>query len=154
MNFLLKIINPMLGESIPLPRKSTPGSSGWDICACIAKELILPPGNRSLIMTGFSIQVPNGFEMQIRPRSGLAIRNGITVLNSPGTIDSDYRGEVGVIIHNFSKSKFIIRPGQRIAQMVMCPVSNGSMLVTSMLSNTERGNGGFGSTESRCANEN
>ena len=112
----------------------------------ILKNIIINPGDKALISTGFSLSIPQGYEVQIRPRSGLAAKRGITVLNTPGTIDSDYRGEIKIILINLSKDKFVIRNGDRIAQMVVCPVEQVSVEEVKELSGTDRGGGGFGST--------
>ncbi len=111
----------------------------------IEKEINLEPGETKLIPTGLTFEIPHGYELQVRPRSGLAIKNGLTVLNTPGTVDADYRGELKIIIHNSSKQNFIIKPNERIAQMVICPVFQATF-VEAELSDTERGSGGFGST--------
>ena len=129
-----------------LPSYKTEGSAGMDICAATKKSIQILPGDRSLIPSGIKVEIPTGFEIQIRPRSGLAIQNGITVLNSPGTIDSDYRGEVGVIIINHSNESFSVNPGDRIAQMVVCKIIRAELEEVSFLSNTDRGKEGFGST--------
>jgi len=133
-------------SSVLIPKYETTGSSGMDISAYIENNIIINPGEKSLISTGFSIAVPRGYEVQIRPRSGLAAKNNITVLNTPGTIDADYRGEIKVILINLGREKFIIENGQRIAQMVVCPVVQANFEEVEELSNTERGTGGFGST--------
>ena len=117
-----------------------------DLAAHIEKNLIINSGDKALVPTGFSLSIPKGYEVQIRPRSGLAAKSGITVLNTPGTIDSDYRGEVKIILINLSKDKFVIRNGDRIAQMVVCPVEQVSVEEVKELSGTDRGGGGFGST--------
>jgi dUTP pyrophosphatase len=117
-----------------------------DISAHIENKIIINPGEKALVATGFSIAIPRGYEIQIRPRSGLAAKKNITVLNSPGTIDADYRGEIKVILINHSKEKFIIENGERIAQMVVCPVVYANLEEVKELPNTQRGSGGFGST--------
>ena len=129
-----------------LPNYATQGSAGIDIEAAIKDSIKIGPGERILIPTGFKLEIPINYEIQIRPRSGLAIKHGITVLNSPGTIDSDYRGEVGVILINHSNKNFIIEPRSRIAQMVICSVAKSNLIQANILSDTKRGSGGFGST--------
>jgi|TARA_B100001059_G_scaffold75550_1_gene73134 dUTP pyrophosphatase len=129
-----------------LPEYATEGSAGVDIVAAIQEPISIGPGERILVPSGFKLEIPLEYEVQIRPRSGLAIKHGITVLNSPGTIDSDYRGEIGIILINHSKNKFIINPKDRIAQMVICKVTKMNLVKVSLLNNTERGSGGFGST--------
>ena len=129
-----------------LPEYATEGSAGVDIVAAIQEPISIGPGERILVPSGFKLQIPVEYEVQIRPRSGLAIKHGITVLNSPGTIDSDYRGEIGIILINHSKNKFIVNPKDRIAQMVICKVTKMNLVKVSLLNNTERGSGGFGST--------
>lgn len=135
------------GNDIELPRLMSEGASGADICACVDKEVILAPGSFMAIPTGLSFEIPNGFEIQVRPRSGLAAKFGVTVLNTPGTVDSDYRGEVKVILINHSKDVYFpIRRGDRIAQLVLAKVSPARYVVTETLSETTRGDGGFGHT--------
>ena len=126
--------------------KATIGSAGFDLVAATEKNLILNPGSSSIVPCGFSMEMPSNLEAQVRPRSGLALKNMITVLNSPGTIDSDYRGEVCVILINHSKSEFIVEHGMRIAQLIFCELPNVSIMETDSLSETVRGKGGFGST--------
>ncbi|MBI5476040.1 MAG: dUTP diphosphatase [Ignavibacteriales bacterium] len=133
-------------NDIPLPSYATLGASGMDVYAAVDSEIQLKKGETLLIPTGFYIEVPSGFEAQIRPRSGLAIKYGISVLNTPGTIDSDYRGEVKVILTNFGKEDFIIHRGDRIAQMVIVPVAQAEWDEVSSLTETKRGAGGFGHT--------
>lgn len=135
-------------DKLELPAYETAQSAGVDLRAAVPEEdpLTLQPGERALVPTGLALQIPRGFEAQIRPRSGLAIKNGITALNSPGTIDSDYRGEVRVILINHGQETFVIERGMRIAQMVIAPVTQAEFFVVGALSETERGDGGFGST--------
>jgi len=133
-------------KNLPLPKYETTGSSGIDICAALKKDITIKKGEYKLVPTGLIISLPKLFEAQIRPRSGLAFKNGITVLNSPGTIDSDYRGEIGVILINHGKKKFTIKHGMRIAQMIISKVSKISLGERKKLSKTIRGSGGFGST--------
>ncbi len=134
--------------NVQLPRYMTPGSVGMDIAASIARTEVLEPSGRALIPTGLAIALPENYEAQIRPRSGLALRNGLTVLNSPGTIDSDYRDEIKVLLVNLGSGIFQIHNGDRIAQMVICPVTRASWEEVESLDSTERG-GGFGHTGSR-----
>ncbi|MBN1307226.1 MAG: dUTP diphosphatase [Chitinispirillaceae bacterium] len=132
---------------LPIPQRMTAGSSGCDVCAALEEPLELLPGSRALIPTGFCFEIPAGYEIQVRPRSGLAVKNGITVLNAPGTIDADYRGEVKVILVNMSPQPFIIRHGDRIAQLV--PMRVASHLVFTEreeINGSDRGEGGFGHT--------
>jgi dUTP pyrophosphatase len=143
---MTKIQIKKLSNSVSIPKYETPGSSGMDIAAHIKESITIEPGEKALVSSGFSIAVPKGYEVQIRPRSGLAAKKNITVLNTPGTIDADYRGEIKVILINLGKEKFVIENGDRIAQMVVCPVVQASMEEVKELSDTERGLGGFGST--------
>jgi len=136
----------MLREGVTLPKYQTDHSVGLDLCACIDRDIILMPGERVLVPTGISIELPDGYEAQVRPRSGLAINHGVTVLNSPGTIDPDYRGEVKVILINLGKEPFVIKNGMRIAQMVISKFEKVEVEVVEELSQTRRGEGGFGST--------
>src|SRR5688572_25734965 len=132
------------GEDLPLPVYASEHAAGLDVVS--AEELVLQPGQRHAVATGFAIEIPHGYEVQVRPRSGLAIRNGITCLNTPGTIDSDYRGEVKVILVNLGSESFEIRRGERIAQLVPSPVLRARFTECVELAETERGSGGFGST--------
>jgi dUTP pyrophosphatase len=131
---------------LPLPAYQTAHAAGMDLCAAVTADVILVPGARAIIPTGYCIALPPGYEAQVRPRSGLAAKNGVTVLNSPGTIDADYRGEVGVILANLGNEPFTITRGARIAQMIVAPVSMVTWQETDTLSDTDRGAGGFGST--------
>lgn len=131
---------------VPLPRYETEGAAGMDLAAATAESLFLDPGERALIPTGLSIALPSGYEAQIRPRSGLALRYGITVLNAPGTIDADYRGEIGVILVNLGKEAFKVERGMRIAQLVVAPVSRVTWGECETLPESSRGGDGFGST--------
>ncbi|MBS3968822.1 MAG: dUTP diphosphatase [Clostridia bacterium] len=133
-------------KDIPLPKYMTPGSAGLDLYACITESIKVEPGSTALVSTGLAFEIPKGYEAQIRPRSGLALKWGITLLNSPGTIDSDYRGEIKIIIINHGRETFIINRGDRIAQMVFCPVATASLEVVNELSRSNRGEGGFGHT--------
>jgi len=143
---MTKIQIKRLSKSVSIPKYETLGSSGMDIAAHIVENIIINPGEKVLVSTGFSVAIPRGYEVQIRPRSGLAAKKNITVLNAPGTIDADYRGEIKVILINHSKEKFVIENGERIAQMVVCPVVQANLEEVEELSNTARGTGGFGST--------
>ena len=143
---MTKIQIKKLSNSVLLPKYETLGSSGMDIAAHIGENVIINPGEKALVSTGLSVAIPRGYEIQIRPRSGLAAKKNITVLNTPGTIDSDYRGEIKVILINFGKEKFIVEKGERIAQMVVCPVVQADLEETEELADTERGSDGFGST--------
>ena len=129
-----------------LPQYETSASAGLDVRANIEDKITLKPLERILVKTGLFMEIPEGFECQVRPRSGLAFKNGITVLNSPGTIDADYRGEVGVILVNLSTDEFIIEDGERIAQLIFAKVDQANWITTEVLNETERGEGGFGST--------
>ena len=133
-------------EDVVLPEYATSGAAGMDIAAHIDTAVTLTPFSRATIATGFSMQLPHGYEAQIRPRSGLAMKHGVTVANAPGTIDSDYRGEVAVILINLSQQDFTITSGMRIAQMVIAPVTNCRLEDASNLEISDRGTGGFGST--------
>ena len=140
---VVKIVNE---SGNPLPAYATEGSAGMDLCAHIHESVVLEPLERRLIPTGLFIELPTGYEAQIRPRSGLALKQGITCLNSPGTIDADYRGEIGVILINLSNEMQVIKTGDRIAQMVIAPVTQISWEPATALTPTNRGAGGFGST--------
>ena len=131
-------------KDFPLPEYATPASAGVDLRASEAR--VIPPGGRALVPTGLRIALPEGYEAQIRPRSGLALRHGVTLPNSPGTIDADYRGEIGVILMNLGQEPFVVEPGDRIAQMVVAPVARVAWSEAEALDATERGEGGFGST--------
>ncbi len=133
-------------KDIPLPEYATEGSSGLDLRAAVETEMKIEKGKVGLVPTDLKVEIPIGYEIQIRPRSGLAAKNGIGVLNSPGTIDSDYRGEIKVILFNFSDEDFIIKRGDRIAQMVISKVYKASLIVTDDLNESKRGDGGFGHT--------
>lgn len=130
----------------PLPEYATPLSAGVDLRADLPEPLTLAPGERRLIPTGLRIALPRGYEAQIRPRSGLALKHGITVLNSPGTIDADYRGPIGVILINLGQEPFVVNPGERICQMVVAPTCQAEWQPVASLDETERGEGGFGHT--------
>lgn len=132
------------GEGLPIPARATEHAAGLDVVA--AEDLTLEPGQRHAVATGFAIAIPEGYEVQVRPRSGLALKHGITCLNTPGTIDSDYRGEVKVILANLSSEPFEVRRGERIAQLVPATVLQADFREVEQLSETSRGAGGFGST--------
>ena len=133
-------------DPLPLPSYGTPASAGLDLRAAVQDPIQLEPGERRLVPTGFAIEIPSGFEGQIRPRSGRALREGLALVNSPGTIDSDYRGEVGVIAINLGQQNIVITRGDRIAQLVIAPIVHCTILEAKQLSDTERGHGGFGHT--------
>ena len=143
---MTKILIKKLSEEAIIPKYETVGSSGMDICANIKKEIKIQSGDKAIIPSGFSLSIPKGFEVQIRPRSGLAAKKGISVLNSPGTIDADYRGEIKVILINLSKEEFTVEKNMRIAQMVVSPVTQAKLEEVKELPETSRGVGGFGST--------
>jgi len=134
------------GENLPFPQYMTPHAAGMDLVAAVEADTVIAPGQRKLIPTGICIALPPGFEAQVRPRSGLAINHGIGLLNAPGTIDADYRGEIKVIVANFSEQPFIVKRGDRIAQMVIKRVACGEWEVVDELPPSERNDGGFGHT--------
>ncbi len=134
------------GEGIELPSYATEHSAGLDLRAAVEEPVILKPLERALIPTGFVFEIPEGYEGQVRPRSGLALKKGVTVLNSPGTVDSDYRGEVKVLLINLGREEVVINRGDRIAQMVIAPVCRVEVVEVEEVSQTSRGEGGFGST--------
>lgn len=134
------------GQRLDLPHYATPGSAGMDLCAAIDRVLVLESRARALVPTGLMIALPAGYEAQVRSRSGLAAKHGLQVLNAPGTIDEDYRGEVKVILINHGEEPFMVKPGMRIAQMVIAPVIRAVLVEVSDLDETERAEGGFGST--------
>jgi dUTP pyrophosphatase len=134
-------------DPLPLPAYRTPGAAGMDLLADTEEPIRLGPGERALVPTGLAIEVPPGFEAQVRPRSGLALRHGVTLLNTPGTIDTDYRGEIQVLLANFGAQDFVVRRGDRIAQLVVAPVSRIAWREVEKLSSTTRGDGGFGHTD-------
>lgn len=133
-------------DGLPLPAYATPDSAGLDLLAAISDPITLQPGERRLVPTGLAIAVPPGFEAQVRPRSGLALKFGVTVLNAPGTVDADYRGEVGVVLINHGQQPFVINRGERIAQMIVAAYSRVDWVEAAELPDTQRGAGGFGST--------
>ena len=143
---MVKILVKKFDKNIKLPAYKTSGSSGMDLTAYIKNKIIINPGKTAMIPTGIAVAIPKNYEIQIRPRSGLAAKKGISVLNTPGTIDSDYRGEIKIILINLSKKSFVVKSGDRIAQMVLCPVMKAKFKEITNLSKTKRGKGGFGST--------
>jgi dUTP pyrophosphatase len=145
-NVRVALVRLPQGDGLPLPDYKSEHAAGADLCAAVREQVTLLPGARALIPTGFSIALPVGYEAQIRPRSGLAIREGVTCLNAPGTIDADYRGELQVVLANFGTEPFVVRRGDRIAQLVVGPVARAAFEVVDELPPTVRGDGGFGST--------
>ncbi len=143
---MTEILIKKLSKNVNLPRYTTEGSSGLDLGADIKSPINIDPGGISIIPTGIAVSIPKNFEIQIRPRSGLAAKNQISVLNTPGTIDSDYRGEIKVILINLGKKNFTVEKGARIAQMVVCPIIKPKIIEVDILEETSRGSGGFGST--------
>ena len=146
---MTKVLIKKLDSSVELPTYKTEGASGMDLMAFIKEPITLKPKSSCLVPTGLSVAFSNDFEIQIRPRSGLAAKNQITVLNTPGTIDADYRGEIKVILINLSDKSFIVEKGARIAQMVLCPITKAVFREVESLDETQRGSGGFGSTGKR-----
>jgi len=142
----LKIKTLPSAEGLPLPEYQSKHASGVDLMAAVAGEVVIEPGKWALVPTGLSVELPEGYEAQIRPRSGLALKHGISLVNTPGTIDADYRGEIGIILINFGTSDFIVKRGDRIAQMVISPVVQAEIIVVEALSDTIRNDGGFGHT--------
>ena len=140
------ILIKRLSKSVSIPKYETNGASGMDLTADINNSIKILPGKTVLVPTGIALSIPESFEIQIRPRSGLAAKNQISVLNTPGTIDSDCRGEIKVILINLSKKTFILEKGARIAQMVLCPINKAKLIEVEDLEQTDRGSGGFGST--------
>ena len=143
---MTEILIKRLSDKVVLPRYETEGSSGLDLAAHINESIEIKPGSTAIIPTGLSVSFPKNFEIQIRPRSGLAAKNQISVLNTPGTIDADYRGELKVILINLSSKSFLVENGARIAQMVLCPIVKANLKEVKALEDTKRGSGGFGST--------
>ena len=139
----MKIVN---GGAQQLPAYGTPRAAGMDLRADLAEPMVLAPMQRALVPTGLRIELPEGYECQVRPRSGLALKHGVTVLNTPGTVDADYRGEIGVILINLSQEPFTVNPGERIAQIVVAPYARVEWVGVDRLGETERGEGGFGHT--------
>ena len=146
---MTEILIKRLSDNVVLPKYETEGSSGMDLAANIDHKIEIKPGKIALIPTGLAVSIPQNFEIQIRPRSGLAAKNQISVLNTPGTIDADYRGELKVILINLGTKNFIIDNGDRIAQMIVCPIVKAKIKEVKILENTRRGSGGFGSTGSK-----
>jgi len=146
LSHIIKIKRLANGAGIDLPAYATSGAAGMDICAANDADIMLEAGQRCAVPTGFAMAIPDGFEAQIRPRSGLALKHGISIANAPGTIDSDYRGEIAVIIINLGSAPFTIARGMRIAQMVIAPVTRGQFTEVDELDDSDRGVGGFGST--------
>ena len=143
---MIKILIKRISSKVQIPKYETSGSSGMDISAFINNEILIGPSEKKLIPTGIKLKIPEGYEIQIRPRSGLAAKNDVSVLNTPGTIDSDYRGEIKVILFNHGKKDFLINNKDRIAQMILTPVIKMELQETDELPETIRGEGGFGST--------
>ena len=143
---MVKILVKKFDKNIKLPVYKTPGSSGMDLLAYTKNKITINPGRTAMIPTGIAIAIPKNYEIQIRPRSGLASKKGISVLNTPGTVDSDYRGEIKIILINFSKKSFVVKSGDRIAQMILCPIAKGKLKEVKNLPKTIRGKEGFGST--------
>jgi dUTP pyrophosphatase len=148
MSVTLRVKRLPHGEGLPLPSYQSKEAAGLDVVAGVPEgaAIAIPPGARALIPTGFALELPRGYEAQVRPRSGLALKHGVTLLNSPGTIDSDYRGELMVILINHGDEPFLVRRGERIAQLVIAPVSHAEIVAAEELAATSRGPGGFGST--------
>ena len=143
---IVKVKRLRLDSTNPLPAYMTPHASGIDLYADLPDDLVVNPGARALVATGIAIEIPVGYEAQVRPRSGLALKYGISLVNTPGTIDADYRGEIGVIVINHGTEPFVVRNGERIAQMVFAPFARASLVEVEELGGTSRGNGGFGHT--------
>ena len=143
---MVKILIKKLDQSVIIPEYKTKGASGMDLTANVKEPFFIEPGKSDIVPTGISLLIPNGYEVQIRPRSGLAAKKKISVLNTPGTIDSDYRGEIKVILTNLGDKAFVVEKGLRIAQMVLCPVVQARIDEVENLNKTDRGSGGFGST--------
>ena len=143
---MVKILVKKFDKNIKLPAYKTTGSSGMDLMAYIKSKVTINPGKTAMIPTGIAIAIPENYEVQIRPRSGLAAKNNISVLNTPGTIDSDYRGEIKIILINLGKKSFVIKSGDRVAQMMLCPVMKAKLKEVNILPKTVRGKEGFGST--------
>ena len=143
---MTEILIKRLSDKVGLPKYETEGSSGLDLAAHINESIEISPGSTAIIPTGLAVSIPKNFEIQIRPRSGLAAKNQISVLNTPGTIDSDYRGELKVILINLGAKSFLVENGTRIAQMVLCPIVKADLKEVKTLGDTKRGSGGFGST--------
>ena len=134
------------GVKVAAPAYQSPGAAGMDLGAAVEAPVVLLPGERRLIPTGYAVAIPSGYEGQVRPRSGLALRHGVTVLNAPGTIDADFRGELRVLLVNHGTEAFVVKQGDRIAQLVICPVAEAELVEVEALEGTARGGGGYGST--------
>jgi dUTP pyrophosphatase len=137
------------GQGLPLPGYATPGSAGLDLLAALAEPMVIEPARRAAVPTGIAIALPDGYEAQVRPRSGLALKHGLTLLNSPGTVDADYRGEIQVILINLGEEAVTLTRGMRVAQLVIAPVTPAALVEASELPPSARGDGGFGSTGTR-----
>ncbi len=142
----IRRLEPENDADIPLPQYMTQGAAGMDVCAAVETDLVMAPSDIVLVPTGFAVAIPPGFEIQVRPRSGLAVKQGITVINAPGTIDSDYRGEVKVALINLSQENRTVSRGDRVAQLVVAPVSQARLIEVEVLDETSRNGGGFGHT--------
>jgi len=149
MSVEIQVVRLPHAEGLPLPSYATPGAAGMDLLAAVTEPLVVPPGGRTLVPTGLRIALPHGHELQVRPRSGLALKHGITMPNTPGTVDEDYRGELQVIVMNAGSEPFTIERGMRIAQGIVAPVVRGVWKEVEELPDTARGEGGFGSTGTR-----
>jgi dUTP pyrophosphatase len=149
MNVEIAVVRLPHAEGLPLPAYATPGAAGMDLLAAVTEPVVIPPGGRTLVPTGLRIALPHGYELQVRPRSGLALKHGITMPNTPGTVDEDYRGELQVIMMNAGTEPFTVERGMRIAQAVVAPVTRATWRETDALPDTTRGEGGFGSTGTR-----
>jgi dUTP pyrophosphatase len=141
---LVKIKRGRAARGLPLPEYMSSGSAGMDVRAAVGKTMLVKPGQRTMVPTGLSVAVPEGYEVQVRPRSGLAIKHGVTVVNAPGTIDSDYRGEVKILLINLGQEDWLVKRGERIAQLILTPVSRAVWREVTKLDATGRGKGGFG----------
>jgi len=146
MSISLRVIRLESAKELPLPSYATAASAGMDLRSASMEPIVLSPGQRGLVPTGLIVEIPDGFEGQVRPRSGLALKNGISLVNTPGTIDSDYRGELKVIMINLGEDHFMVNYGDRIAQLVIAPVVQAQIVEVDQISESERGDGGFGST--------
>ena len=143
---MVRILVKKFDKNIKLPTYKTSGSSGMDLMAYVKNKITINPGKTAIIPTGIAVAIPKNYEIQIRPRSGLAAKKGISVLNTPGTVDADYRGEIKIILINLSKKSFTVKSGDRVAQMIVCPVVKAKLQEVKSLPKTVRGKGGFGST--------
>ena len=143
---MVKILVKKFDKNVKLPTYKTSGSSGMDLVAYVKNKITIKPGKTAMVPTGIALAIQKNYEIQIRPRSGLAVKKGISVLNTPGTIDSDYRGEIKIILINLSKKSFVAKSGDRIAQMILCPIAKGKLKEVKNLPKTMRGKEGFGST--------